>query len=691
MLNKKLSSVFIIICLMLSAYSIAIAQTDNLSPNLSPDAGMQNPAEGYVPAGSDKAVEHSKTGFIHYNKGLLDEAIAEFETALKIEPGDPFSIYYLGLSYVKKEDFEKAINIWQGYRNKEKPLVEEEIGRQLTLLQIAYSRKLALKSLAEEDQLMTVKSDKNTVAVCYYKDLSPDESMRAFQKAITAMVITDLSKIKSIKVVERLRLQALLDEMKLGQTGIVDESSAPKIGKLLRAENIVVGNLVKGSINASTSVVASSEKDKIKGASSASVEHEKFFELPIAIVKDIVSILGINLSEEEKKATSTIHTKVYEAFINYGRALDALDDGRWKEASDFFNLALFADPSFDLARQGFETCPAADAPNVNNVTNISGEILTKNAETSISIANATDISSASIQSSIDTLSTQSRTADTTKTTITKTDLPDSKAEIVSQTLTDQTTNTTNKPEIPHEFYGYFSALVTVYESPFKYLEGIYISTSIQDFSQPEFSASHGNNEMRIKSGDPLYITGLQTRSDTISGSYSISNTGTGEDSYMVWGYWTQTTPMAGSVYTYFVDNKGYWIRGEKTSHEDMQSLMAVNSWWSYSGGAEGTYWTDAGGADMTGTFNAKVNFHTQAIADFNLSVGDGAQHSVNVNSASGSIDPNGQLSVSSQTFTAYGSFYGPEAQNMGGVWKDDFATGLFHGTKQGVIGAPVGP
>ena len=78
--------------------------------------------------------------------GRLNEAIAEFETTLKNEPGEPFATYYLGLAYLNKEDFEKAIQVWEGYRNMNKPHIEEEIGRQLALLKIAHSRQVCGKS-----------------------------------------------------------------------------------------------------------------------------------------------------------------------------------------------------------------------------------------------------------------------------------------------------------------------------------------------------------------------------------------------------------------------------------------------------------------------------------------------------------------------------------------------------------------
>ncbi|MDP2863410.1 MAG: tetratricopeptide repeat protein [Desulfobacterales bacterium] len=90
--------------------------------------------EGYIGENPDSVKSRSRLGVWYLKTGRLNEAIAEFETTLKNEPGEPFATYYLGLAYLNKENFEKAIQIWEGYKNMNKPLIEEEIGRQLTLL-----------------------------------------------------------------------------------------------------------------------------------------------------------------------------------------------------------------------------------------------------------------------------------------------------------------------------------------------------------------------------------------------------------------------------------------------------------------------------------------------------------------------------------------------------------------------------
>jgi len=316
----------------------------------------------------NSAEVRGRLGYAYLKTGKLDMAVDEFNRALEIQPGDAYSVLYLGMAYLYKNERGKAIKVWQGYRDSKKPLVEEEIKRQLTLLQIAESQELAKRALAEEKKLMAQKGDPKTIAVCYYDDLSPDKSLRAFQKGLTAMIIVNLSKVQSVKVVERVRLQALLREMKLGQTGIVDQRTAPKVGKLLGAGQIVVGNLTKGSITAVTVVTGGK-----KGAIETTVEDQNFFDLPIVIAKEIANIVGAPLSAAEAQTIGVPQTKNIRAFVTFGTGLLAFDEGKWVKAKNLFNKAFEMDEGFKLALNWSQRCPGGDAPGIDAVSSITAE------------------------------------------------------------------------------------------------------------------------------------------------------------------------------------------------------------------------------------------------------------------------------------------------------------------------------
>lgn len=332
----------------------------------------------YLAENPDATEARSRLGFAYLKSGRLDQAIDEFTTVLKTEPGEPYSIFYLGLAHLNKGQYGETIKVWQTYRNMKAPIVEKEIKRLLTLVVIADSQHLAKTAIREEEKLKTVKLDAGTVAVCYYKDLSPDKSMRAFQKGLAAMVLTDMAKIKSLKVVERLRLQALLEEMNLGKMGIVDDDTAPKVGRLVGAENLIVGNLTWG-INAATSV-ASTHEAAVKGTAMCSEKREDFFKLPCCVVREAANILGVSLSPGEMNDICIPHTQNYNAFIYFGDGLDAFDAGKWEEAKNLFEKALMEDPQFLLAKIWADACPSPAAPSISELKNMKAPEIATHAE-----------------------------------------------------------------------------------------------------------------------------------------------------------------------------------------------------------------------------------------------------------------------------------------------------------------------
>jgi curli biogenesis system outer membrane secretion channel CsgG len=69
-----------------------------------------------------------------------------------------------------------------------------------------------------------------------------DASYAALAKGIAAMVISDLSKVPGLKLLERQKVQKLVDEIQLSESGLVSQDNQVKAGRLMRAEKIVVGS-----------------------------------------------------------------------------------------------------------------------------------------------------------------------------------------------------------------------------------------------------------------------------------------------------------------------------------------------------------------------------------------------------------------------------------------------------------------
>jgi tetratricopeptide (TPR) repeat protein len=301
--------------------------------------------------------------FAYLKTGRADKAVDEFEKVLSDRPGDPFSTYHLGLAHLESGRRGQAIAAWERYRNPAEPRVEQELKRQLTLVEVYDSIRAAREALDREKSLAAVSPREGSIAVFAYQDLSPDRRFRHLQKAMAALITTDLAQVKSLTVVERLKADHLQSEMKLAESGLTEKGTAPRAGRMLGAENLVIGTMGAGSLAAKTSI-ASTTRQSVKASFSVKTETERFFVLEKEIVYNILTALDVPLTAEEQARIRGYHTRDLNAMVFFGQGLEAWDEGRWGPARRSFGQAVEADPDFELARRFRDGCPSATAPNV---------------------------------------------------------------------------------------------------------------------------------------------------------------------------------------------------------------------------------------------------------------------------------------------------------------------------------------
>src|SRR5438477_20402 len=85
-------------------------------------------------------------------------------------------------------------------------------------------------SIARQKQLSSVPGSPRTVAVMPFVFSGSDTSLRPLERGFAELVATDLSRSAQLTILERERLQALLAEMKIGQS--VDATSAGRAGRI---------------------------------------------------------------------------------------------------------------------------------------------------------------------------------------------------------------------------------------------------------------------------------------------------------------------------------------------------------------------------------------------------------------------------------------------------------------------------
>jgi tetratricopeptide (TPR) repeat protein len=286
-----------------------------------------------------------------YERGQWPSAQAALEQAQTVFPENYAVPYYLGLIYLKQGRRSEAIVQWQRYitmdPNSENAL---KIRKNLTLLLRQEARDFAKQAVAEQSTLIRGRADDKTVAVSSFSNLG-SEKLGPLGKGMAAMLISDLSKVPDLKVVDRIRLQALLQEMKLGTTGLVDANTAPKVGKLLKARHVTTGSLAdleKDDLQIASVVVDAHQRAGLISSQDARGQLNEFYDLEKKIACQIIQALGKDC-QKVPDGFYLIHTKSMPALVLYSKGLDEFDKENYDEARDLFQKSLDEDPKFDLA------------------------------------------------------------------------------------------------------------------------------------------------------------------------------------------------------------------------------------------------------------------------------------------------------------------------------------------------------
>ena len=213
-----------------------------------------------------------------------------------------------------------------------------------------------LQTLALLLLLTASASPKNpTLAIAYFDNNSNSAEFDPLRKGLADMLITDLLGMSAVQVVEREKLNVILDELKLSQTKTIDKTSALKVGKVLAAQYVLTGSMTvsKDSLRIDAKVLKTLDGTVV---SSDKVEGPKndFFAVEKELVDVLVRVLQLKLSPDEKSKLRRNPTQSFDAWNTYSRALDAKDHGNLDEARKLFADAISADPNYAAARSGLE-------------------------------------------------------------------------------------------------------------------------------------------------------------------------------------------------------------------------------------------------------------------------------------------------------------------------------------------------
>lgn len=301
---------------------------------------------------NDAAVTRS-LGIAYYKAGRYDDARKQLDAATAMDARDGTAALYLGLTAEQQKDLTAAKKAYQGYlrfgrTSKVRRQLEARLAA-LTRQEIAESAKAAV---AQEQQLSGTQGSPRVVAVMPLRFVGSDSTLRPLERGFAELLTTDLSRSGQLTVVERARLQALLDEITLQQGGATDAATNVRAGKIIQAGRIVSGQIMQNEqrLRVDAAIVNTTTSQAAGGAANENTL-DQLLEIEKNIVLQLFDSLGVVLTTVERNAIEQRPTRSMQAFLAFSQGLQLEDQGRYADAASRYQEAARIDPAFTQASQ----------------------------------------------------------------------------------------------------------------------------------------------------------------------------------------------------------------------------------------------------------------------------------------------------------------------------------------------------
>jgi len=208
---------------------------------------------------------------------------------------------------------------------------------------------------AEGVEPLAKEKGKRTIAVMYFQNnaMLNREAMAPLEKGLTDMLITALAKIEALQVVERARLQQLVREMKIGQTGLVDPNTVQEMGKLLGAETLLLGSFatdMSGEKMRIDARIVETETGLTLKAEEITDKTQSLFKMVDKLTRKIARELDVKLTKEDKQRLKKVENESFQAAIYYSQGLDFEDEEKYEKALEVYRKALEINPDYAKVR-----------------------------------------------------------------------------------------------------------------------------------------------------------------------------------------------------------------------------------------------------------------------------------------------------------------------------------------------------
>lgn len=191
--------------------------------------------------------------------------------------------------------------------------------------------------------------ERRRLAILYFDNAGGRPELDSLRKGMADMMISDLSKVPLLKLVEREKLEEILKEQNLQNTKQFDQSTVVQIGKLLGAEIIMTGAFFEmfGQLRIDARMI-DVETGRVLKAEGVNGKSEAFFSLKDQLVWQVAQSLDWTIARDALPVSDPGDS--LDQAIDYSRILDLYDDGDLEAAKNALTKMLSFRPDFTPAK-----------------------------------------------------------------------------------------------------------------------------------------------------------------------------------------------------------------------------------------------------------------------------------------------------------------------------------------------------
>jgi tetratricopeptide (TPR) repeat protein len=317
--------------------------------------------EARLTAAPDDADARLRYAAALFAAGRCGDAGTQAEAAAALRPRNGVTPLVQGQCHEAAGRLTEAIEVYDGYLrvHPEAPGAAAVRGRRL-LAERALADVQARQALEREQEISARPARPGVVAVLPTFVLGEDAGRFAsLAPALAQMLVSDLSLLGRLTLVERIELEALLDELERAAGGRLDPSSAPRVGRLVRAESLVQTRLVVGGDGLELEARVARDTALAEGVQTTSGELDDLLAMEKQLAVALADRLAGPLTPAEEQAILDNGPRSVSVFLDWAEGLLLEGEGDFAAAAAAYRRAAAADPGFVDATERARAAAAA--------------------------------------------------------------------------------------------------------------------------------------------------------------------------------------------------------------------------------------------------------------------------------------------------------------------------------------------